>query len=137
MNLLAFRFNSNINKIYTVKQNTNNVIDNDFDIPENEKPYQINIGAIVGGMSSGNLHAVGISNSSDISQIINDPLKLQEELDNFTNRLIEVVKSDLPPKKLITYIQSIEELKKQIQSEKPSHSLLQKLITNLSFLGDI
>lgn len=135
--LLSYRFNSSGDKIFTVKQSAINAVENNFIIPESLTPTQVNIGAIIREMSGGNVQAVGISNNSEISQLVNDSELLHQKLDELTEQLVEVVKSELSSKKLIEYIQSVEELKKQIEAEKPSPSVIQKLFASISFLGDV
>jgi len=135
--LLGFRYSSKGNKIYTVKQSAYNAVENNFVIPENQVPTQVNIGAIIRDMSGGNVQAVGFSNNSELNQLVNDSELLHKKLDELTEQLVDVVKSELPSKELMAYIQTIEELKKEIESEKPSPSVLQKLFASISFLGDI
>jgi hypothetical protein len=135
--LLGFRYNSKGNKIYTVKQSAYDAVENDFVIPENQVPTQINIGAIIRDMSGGNIQAVGLSNNSELNQLVNDSDLLHKKLDELTEQLVGVVKSELSSKELITYLQTLEELKKEIESEKPSSSVLQKLFASISFLGDV
>ncbi len=135
--LLGFRYNSSGNKIYTVKQSAYDAVENNFVIPESQVPTQINIGAIIRDMSGGNVQAVGLSNNSELNQLVNDTDLLHEKLNELTEQLVDVVKSELSSKKLMEYLQSIEELKKEIESEKPSPSVLQKLFASISFLGDV
>ncbi len=135
--LLGSRLNNKGNKIYTVKQSAYNAIGNDFLIPENQVPTQVNIGAIIRDMSGGSVQAVGFSNNSELNQLINDADLLRKKLDELTEQLLDVVKSELSSKDLLAYIQKIEELKKEIESEKPSPSVLQKLFASISFLGDV
>ncbi|MEN4011644.1 MAG: hypothetical protein AB1453_01955 [Chloroflexota bacterium] len=68
---------------------------------------------------------------------MNDPQALQEKLDLFAEQLIGAVKSELPANKLNSYIQTVDELKKELQSKKPSPSILSKLLASVSFLGDV
>ena len=135
--LLGSRYSSSGNKIYTVKQSAFDAIDNDFTIPEGQASTQINIGTIIREMSGGNIQAVGLNSHSEINQIINDPQLLQEKLNTITEQLIEVVKAELPSKELIEYIKLINDLKKQIQNEKPNPSVLHNLFAGISFLGDV
>ena len=135
--LLGFRYNRKGDKIYTVKQSGYNAIENNFEIPESEIPTNINIGAIIRDMNGGNVQAIGFSSQSEINQVVNDPKALLEKLDLLAEQLIEAVKSDLPAKELISYVQTVDELKKQLQSEKPSPSILSKLLATVSFLGDV
>ena len=135
--LLGFRFNSNGNKIYTVKQSAYDAVQNDFTIPESQASTQINIGVSIRDMSGGNVQSVGLSSHSEINQILNDFHQLQEKLDKISEQLIEIVKIQLPSKELIEYIRSIDELKKEIQNKNPKPSILQKLFTSISFLGDV
>lgn len=137
VDLLGFHHNSRGTKVYTVKQSAYDAIENNFVIPENQVPTQVNIGAIIRDMSGGNVQAVGFSNNSELSQLVNDTDLLHKKLDELTEQLVDVVKSELPSKELMAYIQTIEELKKEIASEKPSPSVLQKLFASISFLGDV
>jgi hypothetical protein len=137
MDLLGFRYNSQGNKIYTVKQSAYNAVENNFRIPEGQASPQINIGAIIREMSGGNVQAAGLNNQSTINQVINDPQLLQEKLDAIAEQLVEVVRTELHSKDLLVYIQSVDELKKQIQSERPTPSVLRKLFANISFVSDV
>jgi hypothetical protein len=135
--LLGFRYNSKGNKIYTVKQSAYDAVENDFVIPESRVPTQVNIGAIIRDMSGGNIQAVGLSNNSELNQLVNDSDLLHKKLDELADQLVDVVKSELPSKELMVYLQTLEELKKEIASERPSSSVLQKLFASISFLGDV
>jgi hypothetical protein len=135
--LLGFRYNSSGKKIYTVKQSAYDAVENDFVIPENQVPTQVNIGAIIRDMSGGNVQAIGLSNNSELNQLVNDSDLLHKKLDELTEQLVDVVKSELSSKELMTYLQTLEALKKEIESEKPSSSVLQKLFASISFLGDV
>jgi hypothetical protein len=135
--LLGFRYNGKGDKIYTVKQSAYSAVENDFVIPESQVSTQINIGAIIRDMSGGNVQAVGLSNNSELNQLVNDPDLLHEKLNELTEQLVDVVKTELSSRKLMEYLQSIEELKKEIESEKPSPAVLQKLFSSISFLGDV
>lgn len=137
MDLLGSRNNSQGNKIYTVKQSAYDAVENNFRIPEGQASTQINIGAIIREMSGGNVQAAGLNNQSTINQVINDPKLLQEKLDTIAEQLIEVVKTELHSKELLAYIQSVDELKEQIQSERPIPSSLRKLFTSISFVSDV
>jgi len=134
--LLGVRYN-NGNKTYTVKQSGYDAVENSFVIPESQLPAQINIGAIIRDMNGGNIQAVGLSNSSELNQLVNDTDLLRKKLDELTEQLVDVVKSELSSKELMMYIQNLEELKKEIESEKPSSSVLQRLFASISFLGDV
>jgi hypothetical protein len=135
--LLGFRYNSSGNKIYTVKQSGYNAIDNNFVIPENPIPTQINIGAIIRDVNGGNIQAVGLNNFAELNQIVNDADVLHKKLDELAEQLVDVIKSELPSKELVKYVQTLDELKKEIESEKPSSSALQRLFSSISFLGDV
>jgi hypothetical protein len=137
VDLLGFRYNSKGNKIYTVKQSGYDAVENNFVVPESQLPTQINIGAIIRDMNGGNVQAVGLSNYSELNQLVNDSDLLHKKLDELTEQLVNVVKSELPSKELMTYIQNLEVLKKEIESEKPSPSVLQRLFASISFLGDV
>ena len=135
--LLGFRYNSSGNKIYTVKQSAYDAVENNFVVLESQVPTQVNIGAIIREMSGGNGQAVGLSNNSELNLFVNDSDLLHKKLDELTEQLVDVVKSELPSKELMVYLQIIEELKKEIKSEKPSPSVLQKLFASISFLGNV
>jgi hypothetical protein len=137
MDLLGSRYNSQGNKIYTVKQSAYDAVENNFRIPEGQASTLINIGAIIREMSGGNIQAVGLNNQSTINQVINDPQLLQEKLDAIAEQLVEVIKTELHSKDLLAYIQSVDELKKQIQSDRPTPSILRKLFANISFMSDV
>ena len=137
VDLVGFRYNSKGNKIYTVKQSGYDAVENNFVVPESQLPTQINIGAIIRDMNGGNVQAVGLSNYSELNQLVNDSDLLHKKLDELTEQLVDVVKSELPSKELMMYIRNLEVLKKEIESEKPSPSVLQRLFASISFLGDV
>ncbi len=135
--LLGSRINSRGNKIYTVKKSAYDAVKNEFVIPESQVSSQVNIGAIIRDMSGGNLQAVGFSSNSELNQLVNDSDLLKKKLDELSEQLVDVVKSELSSKELMVYLQTIEELKKEIKSQKPSQSILQKIFARISFFGDI
>lgn len=134
--LLSWRLNRSGEKIYTVKQAGYEAVDSDFEIPDDLYPSQMNIGAIVYGMSGGNVQAAGVAHS-EIRQIVNDPNLLSEQVEKITNSLIEEVKAELSVTDLTEYIRVTEELKAQLLADTVSPSLLQRLLRSISFLGDI
>lgn len=135
--LMGYCYNSNGNKKFSVKQAGYEAIINNFVIPEKSVSPQFNIGAIVGEINGGTLQAIGLANGSDVKQIVNDPQLLATEINSLTNQLLEVIKADLSADKLLAYINQIDELKKEVTSEKPSQSVLQRLFNSLAFMGDI
>ena len=137
VDLLGYRYNSTGNKIYTVKQSGYDAVENNFVISESQLPTQINIGAIIRDMNGGNVQAVGLNHYSELNQLVNDADLLHKKLDELTEQLVDVVKSELSSKELMMYIQSLEELKKEIESDKPASSVLQRLFASISFLGDV
>lgn len=111
------------------------VIDNNYEFPQ-ATPSQQNIGIqfLNSSISGGNIQGVGLA-ADEVSQIINDPVLLQEKLDFLIEKLVEAVKFDLPHKQLLEYLQTTEELKRQLLAESPpDRSLIQKLIGTASFL---
>lgn len=135
--LLDFRYNSRGNKIYTIKQSGYDAVENNFVAPEVPAHTQINIGAIIHEMTNGNIQSVGFSSHSELQQIVNDPLLLKEKIDSLANQLLEAIKSEIQSEQLIKYIKTIEELKGQLESDKPSSSILHKIFGTLSFMGDV
>jgi hypothetical protein len=137
--LLGSRFNSSGQKMYSVKQSGYDAVKNNFVVPEGSPNTQqtFNIGAIIRDVNGGTIQAVGFNSHAELTQIINDPGLLKEKVDTLADQLLDNIKSELPSKQLVSYIQSLDELKKQIKSEKPSPSILQRLFTNISFMGDI
>lgn len=135
--LLTFRYNSRGEKIFTIRQSGYDAVENNFIAPDLPPSTQINIGAIVHEMSNGNIQAVGFSSHSELQQIVNDTGLLKEKVDHLTNQLLDAIKTELPADKLVAYIQSIEELKQQLSTEKTSPSILDRLFHTLSFMGDI
>lgn len=137
VDLLGERLNSNGNPIYTVKQSAYDAVESDFVLPEHQAQTQINIGTIMRDAHGGTIQSVGFSSHSEITQAINDPTILSERLDELTEQILSVVKSELSPKELLEFIKTLGELKEQIQNETPSASILQKLFASISFIGDV
>ena len=137
VDLLAFRYNSSGNKIYTIKQSGYDAVENNFIAPELPLSAQINIGAIIHEMNNGNVQAVGFSSHSELQQTVNDAALLKEKLDDLANELLDAIKTELPADKLIAYIKNLEELKQQLIAEKSSPSILERLFRALSFTGDV
>jgi hypothetical protein len=135
-NLLASRYNSQGDKLYTIKQSGYDAMENDFTVSEALPSAQINIGAIIHEMKNGNIQAVGFSDHSQLQQTVNDPELLKQKVDDLANQLLEAIKVELPSDQLIAYMKDLEELKKQLVAEKPSPSILHKLFQALSFMGD-
>ena len=135
--LLSYRYSTKGEKLYTIKQSGYIAVENSFVVPEIPAQTQINIGAIIHEVKDGNIQAVGFSSRSELQQIVNDPRLLKENVENLANQLLGAIKSELPSEQLISYINSIEELKEQLESEKPSFSRLQKIFNTLSLMGDI
>ena len=134
--LLSWELNSRGDKIYTVKQAGYEAVDNNFELPDDFFASQVNIGAIVYGMSGGSFQAVGVAHS-EIQQIVNDPELLSGQIESLANDLIETVKSELPAAELVSYVKEVEELKAQILAKEASPSLLRRLLQTVAFLGDI
>ena len=137
IDLMGVRFNSMGDKIYSVKQPGYDAVKNDFTMPDSSSNTQYNIGAIIQQMSGGNVQATGFANESEIRQIVNDPQLLSEKMLELTNQLLEAVKAELSAEKLVSYIKTIEEVKKEVSLEKPSSSILQRLFSSLAFMGDV
>lgn len=135
--LLGFRYNSQGNKIFTIKQSGYDAVEYNFVAPEEPLSAQINIGAIVHEMKNGNIQAVGFSSHSELQQTINDPAVLKYKIDGLANDLLNAIKTELPAEKLLPYLKTLDELKHELIAEKSSPSILEKLFRVLSFTGDI
>jgi hypothetical protein len=135
--LLGYRYNSRGDRIYTIKQSGYDAVENKFVAPELPSSARINIGAIIHEMNNGTIQAVGFSNHSELQQIVNDPTILEEKIDGLANELLDAIKTELPAEELITYINSLDELKRQLIAEKSSPSVLERLFRVLSFTGDV
>jgi hypothetical protein len=137
VDLLGFRYNSQGNRIYTIKQAGYDAVENNFVAPDFPAQTQINIGAIVHEVKNGNVQAVGFSSHSEVQQIVNDPLLLKASVEKLTNQLLEAIKSELHAEELVAYIQNLEDLKDQLAADKPSPTKLHKIFGLLSFVGDV
>jgi hypothetical protein len=135
--LLGYRYNSSGDRIYTIKQSGYDALENNFVAPELPSSAQINIGAIIHEMNNGTIQAVGFSSHSELQQTVNDPTILKEKIESLANELLDAIKTELPAEKLIAYVNSLDELKKQLIAEKSSPSVLEKLFRVLSFTGDV
>ncbi|MEW6029920.1 MAG: hypothetical protein ACOYZ8_07755 [Chloroflexota bacterium] len=134
--LMSFTYDNHGNKTYMVKQAGYDAIKNDFRV--NEKPSaQLNIGAIINEMQGGDVQAIGLSNQSDVRQIVTDPQQLAAQMDKLGNELLDVVRTELATDKLSWYIKLIDDLKKEISSDKPSTSVLRRLFSSLTFLSNV
>ena len=96
-----------------------------------------NIGAIVHSMSGGTLQAIGETENSSISQIVNDPNLLQAQLDELVNQLLDAVKSELPASALLDYADAARQLKQELQSSHPDIPVIRRLLQTLAFFGDV
>lgn len=122
--------------VYSIKQAGYDAVDSNFAMPSKQAEVQYYIGAIIQTMSGGNLQAVGLANA-EISQIVNDPVLLQSQVETLTSKLLETVKSELNGEVLIQYVQVVNELKQELLKEAPKETVFKKLANSLSFLGDI
>ena len=95
LDLLGFRYNSQGNKVFTVKQAGYDAVTSDFMLPEPSPQAQVNIGAIIHQMEGGSLQAIGFADHAEVQRIANDPALLENKLVELTNNLLEAVKSDL------------------------------------------
>ena len=135
--LLSYSYNSNNRKIYTIKQNGYDAVENNFVEPESPPSAQIYIGAIIHEMNNGNVQAVGFSSHSELQQIVNDPAILKEKIDDLASELLDAIKTELPADKMTAYNNKLDELKQQLIAKKPSPSVLERLFRALSFTGDV
>jgi len=135
--LMGFGYNSRGNKIYYVRQPGYDAVADHFVLPEEPATTPINIGAIIYEMSGGAVQAIGFSDHAQVQQIVNDPALLSHQVDQFTNKLLDSVKSELSSERLVAYIKAIEDLKEQISSDDPSPSVIQRLLGSLAFMGDL
>jgi hypothetical protein len=137
LDLMGFQYNIKGNKVYFVKQAGYNAITNNFGLHEKPMSTQLINGAIVHETKGGTLQASGSANESEIKQIANDQQLLPDEIKALTNQLLEVIKADLPAYKLVAYVKYIDELNKEIASNRPSPSVLLRLFNSLAFMGEI
>ncbi|MCP4614781.1 MAG: hypothetical protein GY845_39375 [Planctomycetes bacterium] len=137
VDLMGVRYNNQGNEIYTVKQAGYDAVRNNFVMPETSTGTRVNIGAIVHQMSGGNLQAIGFADRADIQQIVNDPELLEEQINELVNQLLETIKAELPADKLVSYIKVTEDLKRQMISDSPSPTVLQRLFASLALMGDV
>jgi hypothetical protein len=122
--LLSREHNSRGDAIYYVKQAAFRAVKDGFELPDPQPATLVNIGAIVHSMNSSALLAIGVSNQSDVAQIVNDPETLADTLDKLAGELVCAIRSMLSPEAMSAYVQSVEELKSQVLSDTPSHSAL-------------
>lgn len=135
--LLGVRINTEGDKIYTIKQLAYDAVTNNFIKPEQMGPTNVSIGAIINSMSGGNLQAIGISEKSEISQIVNDPELLHSQVEALAENLINEVKSSLNLDEFTKYTQSVQELKSHLLAGEPNPSGIRKLVKTIGLLGDI
>jgi len=135
--LMGFDYNSRGNKIYYVRQPGYDAVANHFVLPDEPAPTPINIGAIIHEMTGGAVQAIGFSNHAELQQIVNDPALLTHQVDELANKLLDCVKAELSAERLVSYIKTIEDLKRQIVSDSPSPSVVRRLFGSLAFMGDL
>ncbi len=125
--------------VYIITQNAFDAVKNDFIIPNSQTLQKITnyVGTqIQGNVTGGNIQGIAYVDDSTIQQIVNNPEKLAEELENITSDLFDNVKKELGGKQLLDYSKLIAELKSVLQHEKPDANLFKKIIQGLSFLND-
>jgi hypothetical protein len=98
---------------------------------------QITVGAIIQNMSGGNVQAVGAASNTDISQVVNDPELLHQQLEELHDLLVDAVKSDLSARDLRSYMETFEALRTEMSSSVPRQSVLRPLLGKLAFLADV
>lgn len=136
--MVGARWNSQgTNLVYTIRQAGYDAVDNNFELPPPQLETQLNIGAIIQTMSGGNVQAVGLADQADISQVVNDPVLLQSQVEALTEELLNVVKDALTGDDLIDYAQAVRSFKDELLAEETDPSLLKRFAGTLSFLGDI
>lgn len=96
-----------------------------------------NIGAIIQSLSGSNIQAVALSHNSDISQIVNDPEALRNEVESLTDQVVNAVRVELGSIDFQEYVRAIEDLRNQILSSNPNPSIIKRLLGTLSFFGDV
>ncbi len=121
----------------TLLQKAYEAVDNNFQTPPPQGDTQVTIGAIIQTMSGGNVQAIGNAPDSTISQAINDPDLLQAHIEALTENLLNEVRTALQVDDLAKYLQSIQDLRERLTTDKPDPSLIKRLIGTLGFLGDI
>lgn len=113
-----------------------------FSLPVVSPAPPVSIGTIYGpvgniGSSQGStFQVVNQAQDSKNEQIINDPVLLQQRVDELAASLLNAVKTDLLEAQFNQYAAAVDELKQQIlQQEKPS--LNQRVLRTLALLGDV
>lgn len=94
---------------------------------------QLNIGALIGNMTGGNLQSVGSATNSQISQAVNDLSAFDDVLD----KLLAVVRDELCCEVFSSYERVANELREEIHAARPNDSRIRKLLAPLSFFGDV
>lgn len=122
---------------YRIKNAARNAIVSNFNRPLEQLSSSITIGAIINSVNGGNIQAIGHSDNSEISQIVNDPMLVQSYLDEIAEKLLSEVKAELSVREYAKYQAAVESLKQQLSVEKPSEPAVKKIIQSISFLGDI
>jgi len=122
---------------YRVKNSARTAIANNFNKPLDQSEPRFTIGAIIGSINGGSVQAIGNALNSEIKQIVNDPQLMQSYLEEIADKLLNEVKAELSVKEYAKYQEAVESLKQQLAKEKPSESVVKKMIQSISFLGDI
>src|SRR6266498_675854 len=118
---------------YRIKNSAHTAIANNFNKPLDQSEPRFTIGAIIGSINGGSVQAIGNALNSEIKQIVNDPQLMQSYLEEIADKLLNEVKAELSVKEYAKYQEAVESLKQQLAKEKPSESVVKKMIQSISF----
>jgi hypothetical protein len=74
----------------------------------------VNIGNFINTMLGGNVQGVGLAQTSEISQVVNDAGLLSDALDTLGSQLVDAERGGLPGQELERYAQTVQELKAEL-----------------------
>jgi hypothetical protein len=112
-------------------------VNNNFTVQKAQTEQPMYIGALIHSMSGGNVQAIGKAEHAKITQLINDPEILQNQLEEYSKLLLNEVQSSLRNEDLEKYTNALQEIKDELLADRPRENLLRSAIKAITFLGDI
>ena len=131
------RYSSQANRIYTVTQTGYKAVADDFVIPEEPEETSDNSEAVFAGINIEKIQAMWFLGSNEISELMNNPSLLEKTVETITNQLLEVIEPEISSYKLKAYERNLQDLKRQLISNSPSPTTLQRQFITLSFMESI